>query len=355
MTDSSKSDNGGETDLVQENEKIKGKNRYSIKDLLKQVDECLDNFNYELAVKFCERALCIEPDNMEVLEMAGSVYLETGDMDKAKSCFENAVRISPDQGYSKYMNLGQLLEGQEAVATFKKGIQLMIARKDNESSQASASDSMAASSNEISTAYCSLAEMYLTDECFKEEADSKCYECCQKAVEFDPTNPEAFQLMASCLVSQQNMDEAQKMLDKSLELWQGKDEELPEAPVPPYETRITTAKLLIELENYETAGSVLEELIEESDEVSQVWYLLGWLNHITNQDSISIRTCLEQAQKLFTQFGCDDQPMMDHVTEMLASLPEVENLGEENGSLEDNSDADDGEEEEEEEEEMDIQ
>lgn len=34
--------------------------------------------------------------------------------------------------------------------------------------------------------------------------------------------------MASCLLSQQNMEEARKMLDKSLELWQGRDEELPE-------------------------------------------------------------------------------------------------------------------------------
>ena len=53
--------------------------------LIFQAEECLDNFNYELAIKFCERALGIEPDNLEVLEMAGSVYLETGDMDKAKS------------------------------------------------------------------------------------------------------------------------------------------------------------------------------------------------------------------------------------------------------------------------------
>lgn len=63
---------------------------------------------------------------------------------------------------------------------------------------------------------------------FKEEADAKCCECCQKAIEYDATNPEAFQLMASCLLSQQNMEEARKMLEKSLELWQGKEEELPE-------------------------------------------------------------------------------------------------------------------------------
>ena len=34
--------------------------------------------------------------------------------------------------------------------------------------------------------------------------------------------------MASCLLSQQNMEEARNMLEKSLELWQGKDEELPQ-------------------------------------------------------------------------------------------------------------------------------
>ena len=33
------------------------------------------------------------------------------------------------------MNLGQLLEGQEAVAAFNKGIQLMIASKDNDTAQ----------------------------------------------------------------------------------------------------------------------------------------------------------------------------------------------------------------------------
>ena len=53
--------------------------------IILQVDECLDNFNFDLAVKFCEKALEIEPDNVEVLEVAGAVYLETGETDKAKT------------------------------------------------------------------------------------------------------------------------------------------------------------------------------------------------------------------------------------------------------------------------------
>ena len=44
-------------------------------------------------------------------------------------CFETAVKLSPDEGFSKYMNLGQLLEGQEAVAAYNKGIQLMMANQ----------------------------------------------------------------------------------------------------------------------------------------------------------------------------------------------------------------------------------
>ena len=46
-------------------------------------------------------------------------------------CFENAVNISPEDGYSKYMNLGQLLVGQESVNAYSKGIQLMLSNKDD--------------------------------------------------------------------------------------------------------------------------------------------------------------------------------------------------------------------------------
>ena len=46
--------------------------------------------------------------------------------------------------------------------------------------------------------------------------------------------------------------------------------------------------------------------------------------------------CVNLNPQLFSQLGCDDQPMLDHVTELLASLPEGgdENQEEENGDLE---------------------
>ena len=54
---------------------------------------------------------------------------------------------------------------------------------------------------------------------FESEAGQQCFECCSKAVELCPTNPEAHQLMASCLLSQQLQEKARDALMKGLSLW----------------------------------------------------------------------------------------------------------------------------------------
>ena len=40
------------------------------------------------------------------------------------------MTVCPDQGYTKYMNLGQLFEGAQAVECFQKGIELMMKEKE---------------------------------------------------------------------------------------------------------------------------------------------------------------------------------------------------------------------------------
>ena len=50
---------------------------------MQKVDECIDSFQLELACKFCEKALQIEPNNVHVLDTLGPLLLEIGDTDKA--------------------------------------------------------------------------------------------------------------------------------------------------------------------------------------------------------------------------------------------------------------------------------
>ena len=49
-----------------------------------KVEEYIDSFQYELAQKFCQRALEMEPDNLRALETAGSLLLELGNTEVAK-------------------------------------------------------------------------------------------------------------------------------------------------------------------------------------------------------------------------------------------------------------------------------
>ena len=64
-------------------------------------------------------------------------------------CFMQAVKLAPDTGHVKYLQLGQLTSGDEAKEYFTKGIEIMSTNGTSE--------------EEISLAYCSLAELYLTD------------------------------------------------------------------------------------------------------------------------------------------------------------------------------------------------
>lgn len=45
------------------------------------------------------------------------------------------MEVNPDTGHSKYMYLGQLFEGAEAIQFFQKGIELMVKEREAQSSQ----------------------------------------------------------------------------------------------------------------------------------------------------------------------------------------------------------------------------
>uniref|UniRef100_A0A4W3HPD0 Si:dkey-12j5.1 n=1 Tax=Callorhinchus milii TaxID=7868 RepID=A0A4W3HPD0_CALMI len=327
--------------------KKKTEAKYSVQQLLEKAEDCMDNFNFELAQMFCQRALDLEPDNITVLEMMGNIFAELGNSEKAKEIsFYRSVELRPEEGHAKYMYLGQIHGGEEAVQYFRKGTELMIREYQKQKelvTQAAACDpdNLEVTSQNISTAFCSVAEIFLTDLCLEEGAADNCKEALEKALEYDPSNPEALQLMASYLFSTEQQQEGKTFLMKSIEQWlpsyqkavteqqsQGDDDsEQLQNLFPPYESRITTGKLLIEAEEYEVAVEILEGLLEEDDEVVQVWYLLGWVCYLQAEKSDqeaafkkSARAYLTKAKKLYTKLKCDDSPLLDHTEQLLADL-----------------------------------
>jgi Flp pilus assembly protein TadD len=61
--------------------------RFSATELLDKTDELIDEFQYDLAEKFCQRAVDLEPDNIRAIETQGFLMLQAGDTGRAKAVF----------------------------------------------------------------------------------------------------------------------------------------------------------------------------------------------------------------------------------------------------------------------------
>eukprot|EP01027_Heterolobosea_sp_BB2_P003470 GEZU01005265.1.p1 GENE.GEZU01005265.1~~GEZU01005265.1.p1 ORF type:complete len:243 (-),score=71.09 GEZU01005265.1:81-809(-) len=208
------------------------------------------------------------------------------------------------------MYLGQISEGQEAIEYFKKGIQVLHKNK-----QKFINDGKLAEYNQaIVSASCSIAEIYMTDACFEENAEQECERALLEAMKCDKDNYELLQTMASFRMSQCNPDEADKCMTKVLSII----EKLDEDDMPSYEFRISTSKILMELGRYAESEALLERLSLENDQVVDTWYLLGVCCSLQS-DNITAEEHLAKALSLAKKLGEDPE----FIQEIQAQFDEV--------------------------------
>ncbi|KAI9480609.1 MAG: hypothetical protein EXX96DRAFT_563493 [Benjaminiella poitrasii] len=302
---------------------------YTVKDLKPRILENIDRLEYPAAYKFCQKALELEPQNAEILEITGQVEIELGQFELAKQHLLESIHLEPSTSYSKYMYLGQMSVEKEAIEAFQKGVELMIIERNK---LAADSEEMKLLTSKLSSALCSMTEIYLTDCCFEPEAEQRCEKYLSQAQQFDPDYPETYQLLASVRLSQQRNEEACSALTKSMDLWINK--EFGDPTIPIYDTRLALVKLLLEVGMFEQAFTVLEKLQKENDEVVDLWYLYGWTYYClgddeerTDEERITLwadaRDCLETAVKLFNMVGSDDEAMFEHSKELIQAINQV--------------------------------
>ena len=326
--------------------------KFTAQDLMKKVEEYIDTFDYELALKFCEKAMEMEPGDVKIIETSACVYAEAGDIEKAKEYFLKAVNLNAEIGYEKYMYLGQMSEGDEAKKWYLKGIEIM--KKELESANDSGENTShligkgKVTKTDISNAFCALAEIFMTDCCFEDDAAAQCEKFCSEALEFDAKNCEAYIVNANFLLSLERKEEARNLLIQCFELLnikplktednESENEEMEESPMgcksstvgatwnlgeentgenlPPYASRVTLAKLLTETGDHDKAEIILNTLVDDDDEDFQVWYMYGWNYYLQDEFSEAI-FYLEKAKEINEKLPCDDEEVMKHVDEML--------------------------------------
>lgn len=251
-----------------------------------------------------------------------------------------------------HLYLGQLSSGLDALTSFRLGVnELERAIGVLERSTAIAAAAGTASNNvhltddcdelgsfdnirqflvetrrQLCAAYCSIAELYLTDLCDEPDAETSCEAVLTLALALEdasPPLPDALQTMANFRLSQSRLPEALECIMKAydrmkvgceamsaliglantadddekevVEQIDEKSRELVDvdaaSSLPEYHFRVQTSKIMLEcaslikdgepdtVENsnkcVESAIQVLGSLLAENDEVIEVWYLLG--------------------------------------------------------------------------------
>jgi len=233
--------------------------------------------------------------------------------------------------------LGQsTADGKEALQCYQDGIEqlkysfdILIKQEEvmcsnpNNSIIFSPKEMIRETKNRLCAAYCSIAELYLTDLCFEPDAEQNCEAAVELALQLDNSSPEPLQIKANLRLRQSNVEDATTFILKAYQeletgctalaslvgyAVQNNDDdddviiasELNSSQqdaadrLPGFDFRIQTAKILLECADSlnekitmeeeerhngnqcaEAAIQVLGSLMAVDDEVIEIWYLLG--------------------------------------------------------------------------------
>lgn len=83
-----------------------------------------------------------------------------------------SILVGPEEGPDKYLYMAQLHEGREALGHYEKGIELLQRQLGGGAGETKEAE--AALRQRVCMAYCSVGELFLTDLCFDEDAETRC-------------------------------------------------------------------------------------------------------------------------------------------------------------------------------------
>lgn len=286
------------------------------------------------------------------LSLLGQIYVELGEIGSARGFFGAAVKVDEDGslpedlggGPEKFLWLAQLSEegGHDSVSWFDRGaaalrsqIQALTESLDSRPLTRDQQEAVIAEKRKkLADTLCAVVEVYMTDLSWEEEAEQRCEALITEATMLAPEVAETWQTVANVRISQTRTEEAQEALKRSLMLWTDRPPEDP--AVPPFPSRVSLVRLLIEVDMEEQATEVAGRLIDEDDQSVEVWYLGGYARYrlgekLKNSGQPSdpeswkskwrsSRKWLAQCLRIFQAEEYEDERLGEHAQELLASI-----------------------------------
>lgn len=354
--------------------------------LVSVAEELVQGGNALDAFTICKQALdASQPSSdgaLASLNLLGQINLELGDLEVARSYFLQAVAIDQDGarseevggGPEKFLCLAQLSEegGADSVSWLEKGaaaIRIQIQRIEEDPSNRKRTELQEAQLDDLRRKHamclCAVAEIYMTDLSWEPDAEQRCEALVTEATLVAPDSAESWQTLANVRISQTRIDDAKAALARSMDIWRDLTTEDPS--VPDFSSRVSLARLLMEVELEQEALEVLERLVDEDDHSVEVWYLGGWALYVLGEKEkaektgeetgwkmtwFSSRTWLNQCLKLFKKTEYEDDRLGAHANELLNKVAGelgvaavMEDGEEEEGDWEEDDDSEEDEDE----------
>ncbi len=349
----------------------------------------IDRLEWSDAQDSVSKSLQSSPDYAPSYELLGEILVEQGDSRNAIIAFQKAIELDQtpgilsnsshakgsveEAGYSKYLWMAQLSEegGEQSLQYYQSGIDILTRLVASAFSSSCSSSTKSASDDGLKTklasAYCGMAELYMTDLCMTDRAEQNCDMYVTRALLTDENSVEALQTLASMRLSQNRTEEAKTALLRSLDLWylplEHEQEDtnaikrVVDGKKPAYASRMSLVRLLLESGLDEEAISVLQTLADEDEEMVDLWYLYGWAcylrakspesdvkidgngtkddrrrsNVVSAEESrtwmVESRAHLRRCEALYKRLEWDDEGIRDHANELLALIND--HIGEE--------------------------
>ena len=291
-------------------------------ELIKLAEENYETMNYDKCNILYEEAIQKHPENDKVLTSYGYFLSNIKDVEKAKEVLTKAIYINPNENPKKYLYIAQLYEGNDSATLYLRAIDILTAQMKNGNQapnlffQNTEEVDMNDLKKDLSQAYSAIGELFMTDLALTENAINICKDYLHLAVEVNPTNIDAIYQMINYYLEVDDPEAAEKCAGSLMEVYRqatesNNDDFFDEFPD---ETYLGIAKVLVEMQKFNDALIIVEDMYEDDSNNMEVLYLLIYCNYMAK----NYATCKE----LLEEFNQKQENFKDE--EILTAKQEIE-------------------------------
>ena len=241
---------------------------------LEKIKELMEDCEYEEAEKLLKVLFKKDPNNIQVLDYLGELYLNIGNFKGAKKMLEKSISLKPDSNPDKYMDYAQVLDIPiKRVESYQKAIQLynndLIQNQNDINKSKEIKES-------IASALSSIASLYMTtDLCDDPNAENICENNISKAINICPESIEALLQFSNLRILRKRDSEAKEAMNKILEKIKQIDKDLNEQEIPERDILINLSQNFAELKLFKDACYIINLILKKDDEDIECYYLLA--------------------------------------------------------------------------------